>query len=330
MKAAGPSSSPIHETAEASLDASGGVGGWGDAADMQFPGGEQGGNKKSALQSEVCYNGTRWLPVLLSPSSFPMRSTILPLSFSITIACLGIGELSAQVVQLPSFRNFSVNGGAIVPDGGTTSLGGVGYATSQSTSAGWGPYAVRSGSSSVGGAAVSVSASIIDLQALDEAILGRSGTGVAASTGTTGSTVTAGPLAPANSAPVTGDPTTGNSTELTGVAASAAAASAAYRNPGRIRSIPPSTGYTQVLAGGLPEIPPTSVLDLDNVGYYIRKGRQAEDAGRHHAAEVYFRMALESMPPQLKDEYFKAIDRREMERIQKEKDNIRRAGARRF
>jgi hypothetical protein len=235
----------------------------------------------------------------------------------------------AQVVQLPSIRNFSVSGGAIVPDGGTTSLGGVGYATSQSNSAGWGPYAIRNGSSSVGGASVAVSASIIDLQALDEAILGRARADTSASGAGSTSPMTAGPLAPANTNPASqasGSTTSG----LTGVAASAAAASAAYRNPGRIRSIPPTTGYNQALAGGLPEIPANSVLDLENLSYYIRKGREAEDAGRHHAAEVYFRLALETMPPQLKDEYFKAIDRREMERIQQEKDNIRRAGARRF
>ncbi|TWT92385.1 hypothetical protein [Stieleria varia] len=44
---------------------------------------------------------------------------------SFVIATSALATANAQVVQLPTFHQFSYNGSVLVPDGGTTSLGGV-------------------------------------------------------------------------------------------------------------------------------------------------------------------------------------------------------------
>ncbi len=97
-------------------------------------------------------------------------------------ACLGLftclaalmsTELStyAQVVQLPSVRTFSSSGSVLVPDGGTAALGGSRYGSSSSARSGGGLTAGRALAGQSGGSSLSVSVQIIDLQALDEAIL---------------------------------------------------------------------------------------------------------------------------------------------------------------
>lgn len=75
---------------------------------------------------------------------------------------------SAQVVQLPSFRQFSTTGSVLVPDGGTTLLGGNSTSSSGSRRQGLN----RSFGSSAGVAQATASVTIIDLQAMDEQILG--------------------------------------------------------------------------------------------------------------------------------------------------------------
>jgi len=79
-----------------------------------------------------------------------------------------------QIIQLPSFHSFSYSGTVVVPDGGTTSLGGNTYSSSsRSQRSGLfpGPIA-RSGQSQFGNAAAT--ATIIDHQAIDQQLLGQS------------------------------------------------------------------------------------------------------------------------------------------------------------
>ena len=85
--------------------------------------------------------------------------------------CGGVPLASAQVVQLPSSRSLLYSGSVWVPDGGTVEVGGVGSYSSYSQRSGWGPFASRAAATSIGTSSITVSASIIDLQALDEAIL---------------------------------------------------------------------------------------------------------------------------------------------------------------
>ena len=75
-----------------------------------------------------------------------------------------------SVVQLPSFHTFSYGGSVLVPDGGTTSLGGVKRSATGYNRRGWnrGYGSVNSTSN------LSVSARIIDLAEMDRQILGGS------------------------------------------------------------------------------------------------------------------------------------------------------------
>ncbi len=75
-----------------------------------------------------------------------------------------------SVVQLPSFHTFSYRGSVLVPDGGTTSLGGVKRSATGFNHRGWnrGYGSVNSTSNA------SVSARIIDLAEMDRQILGGS------------------------------------------------------------------------------------------------------------------------------------------------------------
>ena len=90
------------------------------------------------------------------------------------IACLGIQQATAQVVQLPTIRTFGTQGTVLVPDQGGVHLGSVGRAAMGSVQRGV-PFlpGSRSGigmqSSRVGATA---HATIIDLQAMDEQIRG--------------------------------------------------------------------------------------------------------------------------------------------------------------
>jgi len=85
----------------------------------------------------------------------------------------GASICSAQlpsVVQLPSFHTFSYGGSVLVPDGGTTSLGGVKRSATGYNHRGWnrGYGSVNSTSNAA------VSARIIDLAEMDRQILGGS------------------------------------------------------------------------------------------------------------------------------------------------------------
>jgi len=75
-----------------------------------------------------------------------------------------------SVVQLPSFHTFSFSGSVLVPDGGSTSLGGVKRSASGYNHRGWnrGYGSVNSNSNA------SISARIIDLAEMDRQILGGS------------------------------------------------------------------------------------------------------------------------------------------------------------
>ncbi len=85
----------------------------------------------------------------------------------------------ATTVQLPTFSFFTVNTTVMVPDGGSAYLGGVGRASSGSTSRGLpglggsplGGNRAIAGSVSAGG--ISISAKIHDFEAMDQALLNQ-------------------------------------------------------------------------------------------------------------------------------------------------------------
>lgn len=104
---------------------------------------------------------------------YPRICFFLMLQFAGVVAA---ARTDGQVVQLPTFRTFSYSGSVLVPDSGTASLGGVGRSVSRSSSSSsFGPRGRNLGGvNSLGGAGVS--ATIIDLEAMDRAILDQSPT----------------------------------------------------------------------------------------------------------------------------------------------------------
>ena len=186
------------------------------------------------------------------------------------------GTANAQVVQLPSVRNFSYSGGAWVPDGGSASLAGNSYARSGSVSSGWGPYGTRASGSSFGSSNSSASVQIIDLRALDDAILSTSvaNPNTQVPTGTTGRSVV-GVSTPTGATPKT--------------------------DPGK---------WQRVLAGGQPTVPVHTSLAEADIRFYLKMGQEAESANRVMAARVYYRMAVEAMTPEMQTRYAKIISNR--------------------
>lgn len=82
---------------------------------------------------------------------------------------LATAACHAQTLQLPTFRSFSTNSSALVPDRGTATLGGVGGASAGSSQ--FGPLGARArgGGTNVGG--LSVTVQIYDMHELDQAVL---------------------------------------------------------------------------------------------------------------------------------------------------------------
>lgn len=91
----------------------------------------------------------------------------------VAVLTIGLNQAIAQlpsVVQLPTFHTFSYSGSVLVPDGGTTSLGGIrSSAMSSQRSLGNRSFGV-----SHANAHAAVSATIIDLNERDRQILGVS------------------------------------------------------------------------------------------------------------------------------------------------------------
>lgn len=94
----------------------------------------------------------------------------------LVIALFGIGSSLAhgQVVQLPSISTFYYSGTVVVPDGGTASLGGIRSAASQSRQRGFrGGFGSSPWGASQATGQASVSATIIDLDAIDRQVRGE-------------------------------------------------------------------------------------------------------------------------------------------------------------
>ncbi len=193
----------------------------------------------------------------------------------------------SQVVQLPSFRNFSYSGGALVPDQGSAAMAGNSYASSGSVTSGWGPYGTRASGHTFGTSLSSASVQIIDLRALDDAILG---TNLGSS-----SARAAAPQAIVNASTPTRRSLVGGGVN--------AAPITPLTDPGK---------WQRVLAGGHPSVPVHTSLAESDIRFYLKMGQDAEAANRLMAARVYYRMAVDAMTPEMQVRYAKIIsDRKE-------------------
>lgn len=221
---------------------------------------------------------------------------------------LSVVPAIAQVVQLPSVRNFSYSGSAWVPDGGTTSLGGVGYESSSIVGRGWGPYGTRARGGSASASGLSVSVEVIDLQALDNAIL-------------------------SNNVPVNpNSPVSANSPAFGGARTYVSGSNQTNRRLGG--SLNQNSGQWQrvlggglALGGSLEKGKQPSQIE-SNIRYYLRQGKEAEQQGRIIAARVYYRMAVEAMTPEMVERYQRLVAEQKAAEAEKQKQDLQRASKR--
>ncbi len=199
-----------------------------------------------------------------------------------------VGSIApAQVVQLPSVGNFSYSGAAWVPDAGTVGLAGNSYARSGSVNSGWGPYGSRASGSMYGTSAISTSVQIIDLQALDDAILAAK---------------------PQNS---TASSNPGN---RSAASVSSRSVVGGFSAQGVAPNVDPGK-WQRVLAGGHPTMPANAQMAESDIRFYLKMGQDAEAANRVMSARVYYRMAAEAMTPEMKDRYQRnLVERSEAEK----------------
>lgn len=184
----------------------------------------------------------------------------------IAIFCGVISAVTAQqpqvptTVQLPTFSQFTVVTTVSVPDGGTAYLGGIGRGSDSNITRGIGPLRNRGLSSSRGASGVSVSATIIDHEEIDRAIL----------------TEAAAKRKPADTA----------------LAKAATISKSVAVEPGRaLRTASPPTA---ALPGSVAAIREQNAIAADleaaELAGYLAKGRQAEAENKPGVAKVYYQM----------------------------------------
>lgn len=185
----------------------------------------------------------------------------------------------AQVVQLPAVSNFSYSGSVSVPDGGTAALGGTGYSAGGSRSAGGFVPSNRASSVGTTASGASVSATIIDLQSMDAALLAEAEQRRV--------------QAPTRYSPKpTGDPIISTTHESRSDDLGLRPLARPWgRDPfgsdiDSSRTIPPD------YAGGS-----GAVHDEQEIRHFMERAQQAQSLGRFASAEVYYRMALSRMTP---------------------------------
>lgn len=218
-----------------------------------------------------------------------MRIVAVLLALSLIAA-----EAQAQVVQLPVVRNFGYTGSALVPDGGTAFLGG--NLGRQSSSVSRGPFGRRTAGNNLGGRSMSVSVTIIDLNALDEALLNAP----VSNKPDPAPQVNAGPLAPKQ--PLTQVP------RVVGAPRKILSVGQPNDLPTGVKATD-SNAYARALVGHKLGFQPAAVKSLreDDVRYYIEEGQKAEKAGRIVSARVYYRMAMDSLTPDIMARYEKIL-----------------------
>ncbi len=178
-------------------------------------------------------------------------------------------SVSGQVVQLPSVSTFGTTGAVSVPDQGTAYLAGNRSLRSGATSSGFGPIGSRAIGAAAGGSMVSVSATIIDLQAMDEALLNRS----------------------LDKLPPRNYPAMNNGTPIINTLAPKNYSRMAQRTP---RNAHNSNDWAIALGSPGDDVVDTSSVE-NNVRYFMSQAAKASAAGRVAAAQVYYRMAMDRM-----------------------------------
>ncbi len=208
--------------------------------------------------------------------------------------------VEAQVVQLPSTRSLSYTGSVWVPDGGSTSLGGRQSSSYGNRRSGWGPSSNHASSSNLGASTLTASVQIIDLAALDEAILASAESPSAKADG----------VASAKSGESALDLVV-SSTTLSEEPSNAIKQHATYLGENTSTRVGADPGkWQRVLSGGSNRPTRNPTLLESDIRYYLKRGELAEDAGSLMAARVYYKMARDLMTPELIERYQTIVSER--------------------
>lgn len=217
---------------------------------------------------------------------------------SLLVVSISANNLRAQVVQLPVIQQFSMSGGALIPDGGTAYLGGNSYSSSGSVSRGISPFNQnRTFGASSGMSSMSATVQIIDLAAMDEAILN--------------SNVPSRVIAQNNRSLAVSDSAATDADKARKFLSSYSKITTARDGDPSYRDNQTASGFR----GSTPPVDPS--LAESNVRHYIKMGMEAEAANRIQSARVYYKLAIESMTPELMDRYQRVLAERE--KAEKEK-----------
>ncbi|MEM8735656.1 MAG: hypothetical protein AAGG44_15585 [Planctomycetota bacterium] len=242
------------------------------------------------------------------------RATTCCSLLSLTVAGVtgAVPSCFGQVVQQPVFRNFSYSGGAWVPDSGTGFLAGRQYSNRNRVSRGFGPYSPSAASGQFGGSAISASVTIIDLNALDEAILNAPTTATQNARG-----------AAASSSPVGGSSAV-QTPKLAGARSKVVTTTSRYFDATKAANVRDHGGYQRALNGHYQSSVRPAATDSQvesDVRYYLSEGQKAERGGSIIAARVYYRMAMEAMTPEMLERYRKVLEKRKAEAEERRKKN---------
>lgn len=206
----------------------------------------------------------------------PRHCLVSPLLGALLGVCCAL-TARAQVVQLPSVQTFGTSGAVSVPDSGDGYLGGNRSMRSGSGAAGYGPVRNRSIGSQSGAGSMSATAVVLDLQAMDQAILQQAEKGPLPSSFTGRSYNT----------PVVNTLTPKFYTRQT--------------RQGSTRTVvDPNAWQIALGASGAAEIGHAGALvhDDTDVRYYMQKAAEANYLGRISASQVYYQMALDRLTPE--------------------------------
>ncbi|MCC6511245.1 MAG: hypothetical protein IT423_19240 [Pirellulaceae bacterium] len=195
---------------------------------------------------------------------------------TLVLLVASVSGAQAQVVQLPSVGSFGVSTTVSVPDQGTAAIGGTGFSRGSRATDGFGPALRRGGTSQLSSSSMSMTATVIDLAAMDEAILDAP----------------AGSSATANFAPRSHGKAIVNTLSPQFYARQTGQSFAEPpRNPNDWAMAMGASGNAQV------DMAANVVGDGSDVRYYMHRAAEAQHHGRLAAARVYYQMAVERLTP---------------------------------
>jgi hypothetical protein len=182
-------------------------------------------------------------------------------------------------VQLPSFSFFTVQTTVSVPDGGGAYLGGIGRGASGSTMRGIGPLKNRASGSARAASGVSVSATIIDREEIDRALLATA----AANRGQAA------------------DPTAAKAAALTSAVGKGPSAPVARVDAGNTVHLPDSVAAIRERNSA------AASVEASELASYFARARQAESEGKVAVAKVFYQMVARRDGGELKYEAEKRL-----------------------